>query len=75
MRQKAWLARDFSWKSDGMMEDAQWKQSQVMWEEHRDVAPHCWEKILTGKAQLESKLPKLQRKLIFFQTYKWQKAV
>lgn len=47
----------------------QWKQCQVIWEEHRDAAPHCWEKIHTGKAQLESKLPKLQRTIIFFFKY------
>ncbi|KAJ7412607.1 hypothetical protein BTVI_45938 [Pitangus sulphuratus] len=35
---------------------AQWKQGQVTWEEYRDAACHCREKIHAAKAELELKL-------------------
>lgn len=38
---------------------AQRKQGQVAWQEHRDAAPHCRQKICVDKAQLVLELPEL----------------
>lgn len=38
----------------------QWKQGQVPWEEYRDAACHCREKIHAAETQLELKLPEIR---------------
>lgn len=38
---------------------AQWKQGQVEWEEYRDAACHCTEKMYAAETQLELMLPEM----------------
>ncbi|GAB0180024.1 hypothetical protein GRJ2_000467700 [Grus japonensis] len=56
-RRPAWLNRDLllelRWKKKVY---ACWKQGQAMWEDYRDAARLCREKIRAAKAQLELKL-------------------